>query len=110
MIMTTTQALITVGVLAFGTVITRFLPFVFFPNAQSAPKYVTYLGKMIPAAAISLLIVYCLRYIDFTIAPRGIPEFIAIAVVAGIHIWRNNTLLSIAVGTVVYMALVQFVF
>ena len=108
--LTTTQALITVGVLAFGTIITRALPFVFFPNAQSAPRYITYLGKMIPAAAISLLVVYCLRYIDLTVAPRGIPEFVAIAVVAGLHIWRNNTLLSIAVGTVVYMALVQFVF
>jgi len=110
MTMTTLQALIIIGVLALGTAITRFLPFLFFPNASSAPKYITYLGKMLPASAISLLVVYCLRYINFAVAPRGIPEAIAIAVVAGLHIWKSNTLLSIAAGTVVYMLLVQFAF
>jgi len=108
--LTTVEALITIGVLALGTIITRFLPLVFFPNAESAPKYVTYLGKMLPAAAISLLVVYCLRYIDFTVAPRGIPEFAAVLVVAALHIWKRNILLSIAAGTVVYMLLIQFVF
>ena len=110
MILTTVETLIIIGVLALGTAITRFLPFVFFPNAAAAPKYITYLGKMLPAAAISLLVVYCLRYIDFMAGTRGIPEFIAIAVVAGLHIRWGNTLISIAAGTAVYMLLVQFVF
>jgi len=107
---TTTQALIIIAILAVGTAITRFLPFVFFPNAKSAPRYVHYLGKMLPTAAISLLVVYCLRYIEFTSAPHGIPEAIAIIAVAALHIWKKNTLLSIAAGTVLYMLLVQFVF
>jgi len=107
---TTVQALIIIGILALGTAITRFLPFVVFPNAMSAPRYVIYLGKMLPAAAISLLVVYCLRHIEFTIGSRGIPEAIAIFVVAVLHIWKKNTLISIAAGTLVYMALVQIVF
>ena len=107
---TTVQALIIIALLAFGTVITRFLPFIFFPNAASAPRYVYYLGKVLPTAAISLLVVYCLRYIEFTTAPHGIPEAFSIIIVAALHIWKKNTLISIAVGTLIYMILVQFVF
>jgi len=107
---TTPQALIIIAILALGTAITRFLPFVFFPDASSAPRYVIYLGKMLPTAAVSILVVYCLRDITFAAAPHGIPEAIAIIAVAALHIWRKNTLLSIAAGTVIYMLLVQFVF
>jgi len=107
---TTLQALAIIAILALGTAMTRFLPFVFFPNAASAPRYITYLGKMLPTAAISLLVVYCLRGVSFVAAPHGLPEAIAIAAVAALHIWRKNTLLSIAAGTVIYMLLVQFVF
>jgi len=104
---TTTQALIIIAILALGTAITRFLPFIFFPNAESAPPYVNYLGRMLPPAAISLLVVYCLRYIDFSVAPHGLPEAISILVVAALHIWKKNTLVSIAVGTAVYMLIMQ---
>ena len=107
---TTLQALIIIAILALGTAVTRFLPFIFFPNAESAPRYVIYLGKMLPTAAISILVVYCLRHVTFTAAPHGIPEAVAIVAVAALHIWRKNTLLSIAAGTVIYMLLVQFVF
>ena len=69
-----------------------------------------YLGKMLPAAAIGLLVVYCLRYVQIAIAPRGAPEAIAIAVVTALHIAFKNTLFSIVAGTAAYMLLVQFVF
>ena len=107
---TTTQALIIIALLALGTAVTRFLPFVLFRDAASAPPYVYYLGKLLPSAAISLLVVYCLRYVNLTSTPHGLPEVIGILVVAGLHIWKRNTLLSIAAGTVCYMLLVQFVF
>ena len=108
--LTTTQMFIIIALLAVGTALTRFLPFVLFRDAASAPPYVCYLGKLLPTAAISLLVVYCLRYISLASAPHGIPEVIGIIVVAALHLWRKNTLLSIAVGTVCYMLLVQFVF
>ena len=104
------QALGIIAILGIGTAITRFLPFVFFPKAESAPRYVVYLGKMLPTAAISLLVVYCLREVSFVSAPHGAPEVIAIAATAALHIWKKNTLLSIAAGTALYMLLVQFVF
>ena len=104
------QTFVTIAVLAFGTAITRFLPFVCFPNAASAPRYVRYLGKMLPTAAISLLVVYCFRNIEFAAAPHGIPEVISILAITALHIWKKNTLLSIAAGTAIYMLLVQFLF
>ena len=107
---TTLQALIIIAVLMLGTCITRFLPFILFPNAASAPRYVIYLGKVLPAAAISLLVVYCLRYLRFVVFPHGLPEIIAIAVVVALHLWKKNTLLSIGAGTAFYMLLMQFIF
>ena len=69
-----------------------------------------YLGHVLPAAMMGLLVVYCLKGVTLTAAPYGIPELIGVAVTAGLHLWRRNTLLSIAAGTVVYMVLVQLVF
>ena len=108
--LTTLEVLIMIAILAIGTGITRFLPFVLFPSAESAPRYIIYLGKSLPAAAISLLVVYCLRYVSFLVFPHGLPEMVAIAVVILLHIWKKNTLLSIGVGTVFYMLLMQLVF
>ena len=104
------QMLVIIAILAFGTAITRFLPFICFPNAASAPPYVHYLGKVLPAAAISLLVVYCFRAVELTAAPFGIPEAVSVAVIVALHIWKNNTLLCIITGTVIYMLLMQFVF
>jgi branched-subunit amino acid transport protein AzlD len=107
---TTVQMIVSVAVLAAGPAITRFLPFVLFRNAGNAPPYIQYLGKLLPQAAISLLVVYSLRYVSFATSPHALPELIAVAVVAALHIWKKNTLLSIAAGTLVYMVLVQVVF
>lgn len=110
MTLTTMQTLIIIAAMLLGTALTRFAPFIFFPKADSAPKYVLYLGKLLPAAAISLLVVYCLRHIDFRIPFGGVAELIAIAVVAVLHLWKKSTLLSIAAGTAAYMLLIQFLF
>lgn len=110
MTLSNSQALIIIAALVLGTVITRFLPFILFPNASSAPAYIIYLGQMLPAAAISLLVVYCVRNIDLTATPHGLPEALAIAAVMALHVWKKNTLLSIGGGTVLYMLLVQVVF
>lgn len=103
----------TVGIIlavAVGVQLTRWLPFVLFPENKKPPKTILYLGKVLPPAMMGLLVAYCLKDVSVTAAPYGIPEAIAIAVVAGLHIWKRNVLLSIAVGTVLYMVLVQCVF
>jgi branched-subunit amino acid transport protein AzlD len=104
------QTFIIIIAVTAGTMLTRFLPFILFPEKKKPPELISYLGKTLPAAMMGLLIVYCLKGVSVTVAPFGIPELIAIAVIVGLHMWKNNTLLSIGGGTVVYMFLVQFVF
>ena len=108
--MTLTQRLITIGMVILGTVLTRFLPFLVFPAGKPTPKYIQYLGTVLPSAVFGLLVVYCLKDVTLFAGSRGIPEMISIAAVAGLHIWKRQMLLSIAGGTLCYMLLVQFVF
>lgn len=110
MTMTITQQLITVGMVIFGTMLTRFLPFLLFPAGKPTPKYIQYLGKVLPAAMFGLLVIYSLKDVSLFAGSRGIPEFISIVVVIGLHLWKRQMLLSIAGGTVCYMLLVQFIF
>lgn len=108
--MTAAQQLITILVVAAGTMLTRFLPFLLFPAGKPTPKYIRYLGNVLPAAVFGMLVVYCLKNVQLFAGSHGLPEVIAIAVVAALHLWKKNTLLSIAGGTVCYMLLVQLVF
>ena len=48
--------------------------------------------------------------IDLLSRPHALPELLACACVALVHVWKRNTLLSILTGTVVYMILLQAVF
>lgn len=110
MTMTLTQQFITIGVVVLGTMLTRFLPFLIFPPQKPTPKYIQYLGKVLPSAVFGLLIIYCLKDVDLTAGSHGIPELISIALVILLHLWKRQMLLSIAGGTVCYMLLVQLVF
>lgn len=108
--MTLTQQIITIALCVLGTMLTRFLPFILFSSKRPTPKFITYLGKALPAAIFGLLIVYCLKNVNILAFNFGIPELIAILVTVALHLWRRQMLLSIAGGTVVYMLLVQLVF
>lgn len=110
MTLTTTQALIIALAVTAGTMVTRFLPFLLFPDSRPVPKIVTYLGRTLPAAMMGLLVVYCLRNVSIVEPPHGLPELISIAVLAALYLWKRNVLLSIGVGTALYMVLVQVVF
>ena len=108
--MTVTQQTVTIAMVVLGTVLTRFLPFLLFPAGRPTPKYIRYLGTVLPGAVFGLLVVYCLKDVSLLTGSRGLPELIAIAVVAVLHLWKGQMLLSIAGGTVCYMLLVQMVF
>ena len=97
-------------VAALVTAATRFLPFLIFGSGKKTPDIILYLGKVLPYAIMGMLVVYCMKDVNFLAFPHGIPELIACGVVAVLHIWKRNTLLSIGVGTVFYMVLVQLVF
>lgn len=108
--MTEVQMLITIGMVVLGTLLTRFTPFLVFPSGKATPKYVQYLGKALPGAALGMLVIYCFKDVNVLFGSHGIPELIALAAVVGLHLWKRNMLLSIAAGTVIYMLLMAFVF
>lgn len=108
--MTVTEQIITIGIVVLGTMITRFLPFVVFPSGKPTPKYVQYLGRVLPGAIFGMLVIYCLKNVNIFTGTHGIPEAIAIVAVIGLHLWKRQMLLSIAGGTVCYMLLVQVIF
>lgn len=110
MTQTLLQQIITIGAVVAATLLTRFLPFLIFPAGRPTPKYIQYLGKYLAPAVFGMLVVYCLRNVNFLVAPHGLPELIGVAVTAVLHLWRRQMLLSIAGGTVCYMLLVQQVF
>lgn len=110
MLLTVQQSIILILIIAFGTFLTRSLPFFLFPANRETPHYILYLGEVLPYAAIGMLIVYCLKNVSLLSAPHGLPEGIAVICIVLLHQWRNNVLLSIGGGTLIYMILVQFVF
>jgi branched-subunit amino acid transport protein AzlD len=97
-------------VMAGVTALLRFLPFLVFHDAKARPAVITYLGRVLPYAVMGMLVVYCLKSVSLVTAPHGLPEFLAVAAVVLLHLWRRNTLLSIFGGTAIYMVLIQVVF
>lgn len=95
-------------IMAALTAALRFLPFVMF--SKGTPKAIVYLGNLLPNAIMAMLVVYCLKNVSFTASSHGIPEALAVLLVAVLHKWKHNMLLSILGGTAAYMLLVQAVF
>jgi branched-subunit amino acid transport protein AzlD len=108
--MTTPEVLATIAVAAAVTAALRFAPFLVFGSGKQTPKLVAYLGKVLPFAIMGMLVVYCMKDVSVKAYPHGIPELLGCLVVALLHIWKRNTLLSIAAGTVSYMLMVQLIF
>ena len=109
MTMTPVQTFIMVLALAAGSAVMRFLPPILFPKGKAYPKLIDELTPMIPPAVIGLLVVYSLKDINFLSGNHGLPELISAAIVALLHLWRKNMLLSVIVGTAVYMALCRVI-
>ena len=104
------QILITVGMVVLGTMITRFLPFFVFGEGKATPKFIQYMSAYLPPAVFALLVVYCLKGANFLVYPHALPELIAVVCVVIIHLIYKQMLVSIGVGTVIYMVLLQFIF
>lgn len=102
----TAESLLIIAMLIIGTVCTRALPFILFPSGRKTPPFIAYLGKVLPFAMMGFLVIYCLKDISIVESPYGFPEFISIAFIIAIHLWRGSTLLSIGAGTAAYMFLI----
>ena len=106
----TVHSLLIVAVMAVFTALTRFLPFLAFPEGRKRPKVITYLGTVLTYALIGMLVVYCFKSVSVFAYPYCIPELLAVVLVIVLHIWKRNTLISVFGGVIFYMVLVQCVF
>ena len=122
--MTITQQIIMVTAGVVATMLTRFIPFIVFRPGKPTPKYILYLGKILPASVFALLVMYCLRHISFIkMAPTangGIGDWhfllsndtttqlIAVFFTIAVHVWRKSIMWSLAAGTICYMILIRF--
>ena len=106
----TVHSLLIVAVMAVFTALTRFLPFLAFPEGRKRPKVITYLGTVLPYSLIGMLVVYCFKSVSVFAYPYCIPELLAVVLVTVLHIWKRNTLISVFGGVIFYMVLVQCVF
>ncbi|CUH93862.1 branched-chain amino acid transporter permease [Herbinix luporum] len=107
---TSTQLFIFFSLVSLATILTRFLPFILFPENRKIPKYIKYLSDFLPYTIIGMLLVYCLKDISFSRAPYAIPETISLALLCALHIWKKNTFLSIGCGSLLYVILINFIF
>ena len=103
----TIHSFLLIAVISLVTALTRFLPFLLFGEGRKMPKALEYLGSVLPGAIMGMLVVYCFKSTAVTVYPFALPELLATALVVGLYLWKRNTLLSIALGTVFYMVLVQ---
>ncbi len=107
------EDLLALGIILLVAILTflmRFFPFALFGKGKEVPPIIKALGDLLPPAVIAILVVYCLKAIDLTRVPHGLPELLAVLAVVFLHLWRRNNLLSIGGGTLIYMVLVQVVF
>ena len=104
------HAALVILIMGLVTLATRLLPVLIFGRGEKVPDYILYLGKVVPFTAMGLLIIYCLKDVSVVETPHGLPELVSLAIVSGTYLWKRNTILSVVIGTVVYMMLVQMVF
>lgn len=104
------RSLMIILIVSITTFATRVIPFLLFPKGKEIPPLIKYLGAALPPAVIGMLVIYCLKSVNLLADPHGAPELIAGLAVVVLHVWKRNNLLSIGVGTALYMFLIQVVF
>lgn len=104
------HAMIVIAGMGLAVLATRIVPVLIFGRGEKVPEFILYLGRVVPYTAMGLLIVYCLRDVPVLDAPHGLPEILSLAVVTVTYLWKRNTILSVVIGTALYMFLVQSVF
>lgn len=104
------HAMIVIMVMGLAVLATRIVPVLIFDREEKVPEFILYLGRVVPYTAMGLLIVYCLRDMPVLESPHGRPELISLAAVTVTYLWKRNTILSVVIGTALYMFLIQSVF
>lgn len=101
-----------IAIIAASTITTfliRSIPFIFF-RKNELPDLIIYFGRYLPFALMPLLVVFALKDIDPFTYPFGLAEIIASVLVIFLHVKFKKLYISIGLGTVIYMFLIQIVF
>ena len=106
--LSTTQIFLMIFIPGLITQLLRALPFVMFGHRAISPTIRT-LGATLPFAIMAVLVVYCLKSISTGSLKENLELIAAVLMVAGLHLTKKNTVLSISVGTVFYMVLVHLI-
>ncbi len=94
-------------VMSLVTYLIRLAPFILFRKGKTTPRWVAYIGSVLPPAVMGMLIIYSLKSVDIDALNQVLPVVVAITVTAVLHLWKRNNLISILSGTIVYMILIQ---
>ena len=105
--MTIFQQIVTIAMVILGTLITRFVPFLLFPSEEKTPAYILYLGKVLTPAIFGLLVIFSLKDTQLTVVSDVVPKLVSVLLVILLHKWKKNMLLSIAGGTLFYIAIIH---
>ena len=105
----TVYFILAVSASAVITFLLRALPFLLFHGDKKMPEWLARLSSVLPSAIMAVLIVYCLRGAKGDMAHTGVPGLIAVLLTAVIYRWKHQTLLSIFLGTAVYMMLIRVI-
>ncbi|MBE5807303.1 MAG: branched-chain amino acid transporter AzlD [Clostridiales bacterium] len=103
----TAYLLLAVLICAACTLLLRAVPFLLFRGRRDLPPAMRRLAVKLPPAIIAVLVVYCMKGLPGSDGGTAAATLIAAAVVVALHLWKRNTLVSIAAGTAVYMALLR---
>jgi len=99
-----------ITVVSITTFFPMVLPFIIFKDPKKTPDLIMYLSKILPYSIMTMLVVYCLKDMNFFNKNHALPELIAVIITILIHLYKNNTLLSIITGTIIYMVCIQLIF
>ena len=93
---------------AIGMIICRMLPYIIFANGK-LPKIVKFYEKYLPFSLMAILFFLCLSTVKFSVYPYGFPEILTLLIVGALQFWKKNVILSLFVGTAIYLVLIRYV-
>ena len=105
--MNNNEIYIAIVIMALVNYTTRLFPFLFF-RKKELPPFLVYIEKYFPAVIMTILVLYTLKDISFVTVPYGFKEISGIIFTGFLHIYLKNYLVSIFVGTLFYMILIQY--
>lgn len=100
-------SILLIFIAAFFTFVLRSIPFLLFRGTHQMPPRVKKIADLLPPAIMAVLVIYCLKENLVHLGVNSISTFIAVLSVILAHLWKRNTLLSIFVGTAVYMICIR---